>query len=85
MTGLSRKYSLGDFPSAGQTNEVRWSEPHQNFIVAKTTATAPKVGILSAITDRANRFAGLLAGSAQQSDAIGMQAAKNASGQATAR
>jgi hypothetical protein len=83
LTGLRREYSLGDFPSAGQTTEVRWSEPHQNFIVARTSATAPKAGILSAITDRANRFAGLLAGPMPQDDAIGMRAAKDADGQPT--
>jgi hypothetical protein len=81
LTGLSRKYSLGDFPSAGQTTEVRWSQPHQNFVVARTTATGPKVGILSAIADRTNRFAGLLAGPALQDDVIGMQATRTPSGQ----
>jgi hypothetical protein len=81
LTGLRRQYSLGDFPSAGQTTEVRWSQPHQNFVVARTTATGPKVGILSAIADRTNRFAGLLAGPALQDDVIGMQATRTPSGE----
>ena len=83
LTGLSRKQTLDNFPRAGQTVEVRWSEPHQNFIVAQSTATGPKIGILSAITDRVNRFAGVLASPPGQTDAIGMAAARNLSGQPT--
>ncbi len=83
LTGLSRKYSLGDFPNAGQTTEVRWSQPHQNFVVAGSTATGPKIGILSAITDRVNRFAGQLASPPGRTDAIGMAAAKDDRGQPT--
>ena len=83
LTGLSRKQTLDDFPSAGQTTEVQWSEPDQNFVVAGSTATGPKLGILSAITDRVNRFAGQLASPAGQTDAIGMAAAKDDRGQPT--
>ena len=83
LTGLSRKYSLDDFPSAGQNTTVQWSEPDQNFVVAGSTATGPKLGILSAITDRVNRFAGQLASPAGQTDAIGMAAAKDDRGQPT--
>jgi hypothetical protein len=81
LRGLRRKHTLDNFPSVGQTTEVRWSEPHQNFIVARTTATGPKVGILAAITDLTNRFAGVLAGPARQDDLIGLQATRDPAGQ----
>ena len=78
--GLRRQQALADFPSPGQTTEIRWSEPHQNFVVAGSTAAGPKLGILSAIADRANRFAGQLASPAGQTDAIGMAAARDERG-----
>ena len=83
LGGLRRTRALADFPSAGQTTEVRWSEPHQNFIVAQSTAAEPKVGILSAIGDRASRFAGLLAGPQARDDVIGMRATRSLNGEAT--
>jgi hypothetical protein len=82
LTGLSSKQTLADFPSAGKTTTVSWSEPHQNFIIAKTTATEPKVGILSAITDRLNRFAVTNVG-AESADILGVAATKDDAGEAT--
>ncbi|MCP5419572.1 MAG: hypothetical protein H6969_03620 [Gammaproteobacteria bacterium] len=33
LRGASGQYSLEDFPSAGHEVTVRWSEPHQNFVI----------------------------------------------------
>ncbi|NJM10866.1 MAG: hypothetical protein HC889_02180 [Synechococcaceae cyanobacterium SM1_2_3] len=82
LTGLSSKQTLAEFPSTGKTTTVSWSEPHQNFIIAKTTATEPKVGILSAITDRLNRFAVTNVGT-ESADILGVAATKDDAGEAT--
>jgi hypothetical protein len=80
LTGLDRKIALADFPQAGETTTIRWSEADQNFTLAQTTATPPKLAIVSLITDLRNVFAVAGAGSAS-SDATGVRAAKNAQGQ----
>ena len=82
LTGLNSKQTLADFPSAGKTTTVSWSEPQLNFVIARTTATEPKVGILSAITDRLNRFATTHVG-AESADILGVAAAKDSAGEAT--
>ncbi|MDZ7621547.1 MAG: hypothetical protein U5O69_03710 [Candidatus Competibacteraceae bacterium] len=44
-TGLRGEYTLADFPIAGSSPKVRWSEPHQNFVFARavTIPSAPAV------------------------------------------
>jgi hypothetical protein len=34
LLGASREYTLPDFPVAGKNVTVRWSEPHQNFMLS---------------------------------------------------
>ncbi len=82
LTGLNNKQTLAEFPSAGKTTTVSWSEAHQNFVVARTTATEPKIGILSAITDSLNRFATTAVGP-ESPDMVGVAATKNSDGAAT--
>ncbi len=82
LTGLNSKQTLADFPSAGKTTTVSWSEPQQNFVIARTTATEPKVGILSAITDSLNRFATTHVGT-ESADILGVAATKDSAGEAT--
>jgi hypothetical protein len=82
LTGLSSKQTLAEFPSAGKTTTVSWSEAHQNFVVARTTATEPKVGILSSITDSLNRFATTAVGP-ESPDMVGVAATKDSAGAAT--
>jgi hypothetical protein len=33
LQGASGEYPLSNFPQAGKTVTVRWSEPHQNFVI----------------------------------------------------
>ena len=33
LQGISGEYSLPDFPQPGDQVAVRWSEPHQNFVI----------------------------------------------------
>ncbi len=80
LTGLDQKVALDDFPGDGQNTTLRWSEPDQNFTLAQTTVTPPKLAIVSVITDLRNVFAVAGAGS-DSSDATGVRAAKNAQGQ----
>jgi len=80
LTGLDQKVALDDFPSAGQNTTLRWSEPDQNFTLAQTTATPPKLAIVSVITDLRNAFTVAGAGT-DSTDATGVRAAKNAQGQ----
>ncbi len=82
LTGLDRKVALDDFPSAGATTTLRWSEPDQNFTLAQTTVTPPKLAIVSVITDLRNAFTVAGAGT-DSTDATGVRAAKNAQGQPT--
>ncbi|NJM10864.1 MAG: PASTA domain-containing protein [Synechococcaceae cyanobacterium SM1_2_3] len=82
LTGLSSKQTLAEFPSAGKTTTVSWSEAHQNFVVARTTATEPKIGILSSITDSLNRFATTAVGP-ESPDMVGVAATKDSAGAAT--
>ncbi len=54
LTGLSRQFVFADFPETGQTTTAEWSEPQQNFIVARTTATPSRLALITAITDVLN-------------------------------
>ncbi|MCP5450492.1 MAG: hypothetical protein H6972_08040 [Gammaproteobacteria bacterium] len=38
LTGLVAQYTLRDFPTAGNEPQVRWSEPQQNFVFARSAA-----------------------------------------------
>ena len=38
LTGLVAQYTLRDFPAAGDAPQVRWSEPQQNFVFARSAA-----------------------------------------------
>ncbi|MDV7402978.1 hypothetical protein RZS08_66760 [Arthrospira platensis SPKY1] len=33
LRGVSGEYPLSNFPEAGRNITVRWSEPHQNFVI----------------------------------------------------
>ena len=57
LTGLSRQFVFNDFPETGQTTTAEWSEPQQNFIVARTTATPSRLALIAAITDVSNPMA----------------------------
>lgn len=92
LTGLNKEIPLEHFPSAGQRTLIRWSTPDQNFTIAETSATPPKVALVSLINDLRNTFAvsgvgidsnkantNAVAGSAS-SNTTGVRAAKNALG-----
>jgi hypothetical protein len=38
LSGVSGTTRVADFPAAGLTTDLAWSEPHQNFVVAQSTA-----------------------------------------------
>ena len=38
LTGWVAQYTLHDFPAAGDEPQVRWSEPQQNFVFARSAA-----------------------------------------------
>lgn len=83
LTGLDRKvFALGDFPNTGEATTLRWSESDQNFTLAQTTATPPKLAMVSVITDLHNAFTVAGAGTGS-TDATGVRADKNAQGQPT--
>ncbi len=43
VRGLTKAYPIQNFPAAGQSAPVRWSEAHQNFVLARPTSIpAPK-------------------------------------------
>ena len=42
LTGLQGDYTVPDFPAAGRSAKIHWSEPHQNFVFA-TPITIPPV------------------------------------------
>jgi len=33
LRGVSSEYTLPNFPQAGRSVTVRWSQPHQNFVI----------------------------------------------------
>ena len=41
LRGVSGEYTLQNFPQAGKNVTVRWSEPHQNFVIVGATQTLP--------------------------------------------
>ncbi|QQS54013.1 MAG: hypothetical protein IPM89_14440 [Candidatus Competibacteraceae bacterium] len=57
LTGLRRQYVFDNFPETGQTTTAEWSEPQQNFIVARSTATPSRLALIAAITDVLNPMA----------------------------
>ncbi|MDG4553906.1 MAG: fibronectin type III domain-containing protein [Candidatus Competibacter sp.] len=82
LTGLSGRFTFDDFPASGQTTLAEWSEPAQNFIVARTTATPSRLALISAITDVLNPMA--VAGSdTTAGESTGVRAAKRGDGQPT--
>lgn len=80
LTGLDGQFKLANFPGANQTTNVRWSEPHQNFVVAKTTATPAKIATIAAITDRSNPIA-VTGASSTSREATGLLTLKDTIGQ----
>ena len=56
-TGLGGQFKFADFPETGQTTTAEWSEPAQNFIVARSTATPSRLALVAAITDALNPMA----------------------------
>lgn len=68
LTGLSSAFSLVDFPIAGETTTVSWSEPHQNFVIAKSTvSTSPDIICMIYATERAS-FSTPTSGSSRRDD-----------------
>ncbi|MCB1793071.1 MAG: fibronectin type III domain-containing protein [Candidatus Competibacteraceae bacterium] len=57
LTGLSSQLKFNDFPETGQITTAEWSEPQQNFIVARSTATPSRLALIAAITDALNPMA----------------------------
>jgi len=41
LTGLQGDYTVPDFPAAGRSAKIHWSEPHQNFVFANPVAVPP--------------------------------------------
>ncbi len=44
LTGLAGQYTVPDFPAPGDAAQVRWSEPHQNFVLVEPVAVPPADG-----------------------------------------
>ncbi|HRX70139.1 MAG: fibronectin type III domain-containing protein [Candidatus Competibacteraceae bacterium] len=80
LTGLDAQFKLANFPEVNQTTNVRWSEPHQNFVVSKTTATPAKIATIAAITDRSNPIA-VTGASSTSKEATGLLTIKDTVGQ----
>jgi hypothetical protein len=73
LRGLRADYPLSDFPAAGQRTNLRWSEPHQNFIISTSTATGDKVALIAALLDQANPFGAIAANPANFADLFGVR------------
>lgn len=43
LRGVSGEYTLPNFPQAGKNTVVRWSEPHQNFVIVGTPQNLPSI------------------------------------------
>lgn len=41
MTGVSGTYTLQDFPTAGRTARIEWSQGAQNFVITGTSGSGP--------------------------------------------
>ena len=93
LTGLLNKVRLLGFPGTGSAavqaaggtepaTTVEWSEADQNFVIANSTATPPKIAAVAAVTDILNKFAVLGVGS-NLSNTFGVHTSKNAQGQPT--
>ncbi|MDV7402977.1 hypothetical protein RZS08_66755, partial [Arthrospira platensis SPKY1] len=57
LRGVSGEYSLTNFPEAGRNVTVRWSQPHQNFVIAganRNSASASVSTVPLAAGSRAN-------------------------------
>jgi len=78
LTGLNGEYTLPDFPQAGHTTTVRWTEPHQNFLIARSTLIN-KIATVAAVTDLLNPMAAIGVGS-DLGDALGVKVVKDDNG-----
>ena len=47
LRGANGQYTLPNFPRAGSNVTVRWSEPHQNFVIVGATQTTPTRGAIT--------------------------------------
>lgn len=84
LTGITKEIVVKDFPNAGQTTNLRWSTPDQNFTISQSTATPSKAAIISLVNDALNTFAvSGLGARANSTETIGVYADKNASPLAT--
>ena len=43
LRGVSGEYTLPNFPQTGKNVTVRWSEPHQNFVIVGTPQNLPSI------------------------------------------
>ncbi|MFO7642708.1 MAG: PhoPQ-activated protein PqaA family protein, partial [Candidatus Competibacteraceae bacterium] len=59
LRGVSGEYSLTNFPAAGRNVTVRWSQPHQNFVIVGTSRN-PASASLSGFLPLATGFSGNL-------------------------
>jgi hypothetical protein len=83
LTGLSGDFPLADFPGAGNSTTVRWSEPHQNFIIASSTATGDKIATVAAVTDLLNPLAVIASDPRDLATAFGVRVDKASDGSPT--
>ncbi len=84
LTGLSGRFTFDNFPETGKTTTAEWSEPQQNFIVARTTVTPSRLALIAAITDALNPMAVAGDGTgAADAESTGVRAAKRGDGQPT--
>ncbi|MCP5420098.1 MAG: hypothetical protein H6970_13885 [Gammaproteobacteria bacterium] len=81
LTGLRGDYPLSDFPAAGQRTTLRWSEPHQNFIISTSTATGDKVALISALQDVLNPLGSIAADPANFASLFGVTVGRAGNGQ----
>jgi hypothetical protein len=44
LTGANGQYTLENFPATGKSATLKWSEPHQNFVISNATRTSPRIG-----------------------------------------
>ena len=43
LTGANGQYTLANFPATGNTVTLKWSEPHQNFVISNATRSSPRI------------------------------------------
>jgi hypothetical protein len=44
LTGANGQYTLANFPTTGKSATLKWSEPHQNFVISNATRSSPRLG-----------------------------------------